>query len=71
MLALIGLNLVDLTPASRARLTVWLAELSVIGLGADLIIIVAYQGLCLLFLTPIIAPFPRLGKLCAYLMPGL
>src|SRR5208337_2214161 len=44
---------------------------SAIGLGADLTTVVVYQGLCLLLLTSIIAPFPRLGKLRTYAMPAL
>jgi hypothetical protein len=48
-----------------------IAELSAIGLGADLTTVVAYQGLCLLLLTSVIAPFPRLGKLRTYSMPAL
>ena len=48
-----------------------IAELSAIGLGADLTTVVVYQALCLLLLTAIIAPFPRLGKLRTYAMPAL
>jgi hypothetical protein len=48
-----------------------IAELSAIGLGADLATVVAYQALCLLLLTSIIAPFARLGKLRIYAMPAL
>jgi hypothetical protein len=48
-----------------------IAEMSAIGLGADLTTVVAYQALCLLLLTSIIAPFPRLGKLRTYAMPAL
>ena len=48
-----------------------IAELSAIGLGADLTTVVAYQVLCLLLLTAVIAPFPRLGKLRTYAMPAL
>ncbi len=48
-----------------------IAELSAIGLGADLATVVAYQVLCLLLLTSVIAPFPRLGKLRTYAMPAL
>jgi hypothetical protein len=48
-----------------------IAELSPIGLGADLTTVVVYQGLCLLLLTAVIAPFPRLGKLRTYAMPAL
>jgi len=32
---------------------------------------VAYQALCLLLLTSVIAPFPRLGKLRTYALPAL
>jgi len=32
---------------------------------------VVYQTLCLLLLTSVIAPFPRLGKLRTYAMPAL
>jgi len=48
-----------------------IAELSAIGLRADLTTVVAYQALCLLLLTSVIAPFPRLGKLRTYAMPAL
>jgi hypothetical protein len=48
-----------------------IAELSAIGLGADLTTVVVYQALCLLLLTSVIAPFPRLGKLRTYAMPAL
>jgi hypothetical protein len=48
-----------------------IAELSVIGLGANLTTVVVYQALCLLLLTSIVAPFPRLGKLRVYAMPAL
>jgi hypothetical protein len=48
-----------------------IAELSAIGLGADLTTVVVYQALCLLLLTSIVAPFPRLGKLRTYAMPAL
>jgi hypothetical protein len=48
-----------------------IAELSAIGLGADLTTVVAYQALCLLLLTSVIAPFPRLGKLRTYARPAL
>jgi hypothetical protein len=48
-----------------------IAELSAVGLGADLTTLVVYQGLCLLLLTSIIAPFPRIGKLRTYAMPAL
>jgi hypothetical protein len=48
-----------------------IAELSAIGLRADLTTVVAYQALCLLLLTSIIAPFPRLGKLRTYAAPAL
>jgi len=48
-----------------------IAELSAIGLGADLTTIVVYQALCLLLLTSVIAPFPRLGKLRTYATPAL
>ncbi len=48
-----------------------IAELSAIGPGANLATVVVYQGLCLLLLTSIIAPFPHLGKLCTYAMPAL
>jgi hypothetical protein len=48
-----------------------IAELSAIGLGATLTTVAVYQGLCLLLLTSIIAPFPRLGKLRTYAMPAL
>jgi hypothetical protein len=48
-----------------------IAELSAIGLGADLATVVVYQVLCLLLLTSVIAPFPRLGKLRTYSMPAL
>jgi hypothetical protein len=48
-----------------------IAELSAIGLGADLATVVAYQLLCLLLLTSVIAPFPRLRKLRTYAMPAL
>ena len=47
-----------------------IAELSAIGLRADLTTVVAYQALCLLLLTSIIAPFPLLGKLRIYAMPA-
>ena len=40
-----------------------IAELSAIGLRADLTTVVVYQGLCLLLLTSVITPFPRIGKL--------
>ena len=48
-----------------------IAELSAIGLVADLTTIVVYQALCLLLLTSVIAPFPRLGKLRTYATPAL
>ena len=48
-----------------------IAELSAIGLGADLTTVIVYQALCLLLLTSVIAPFPRLGKLRTYAMPAL
>jgi hypothetical protein len=48
-----------------------IAELSAIGLGADLTTVVVYQALCLLLLTSVIAPFPRIGKLRTYAMPAL
>ena len=48
-----------------------IAELSAIGLAADLITVVVYQALCLLLLTSVIAPFPRLGKLRTCAMPAL
>lgn len=48
-----------------------IAELSAIGLGADFTTVVVYQALCLLLLTSIIAPFPRLGKLRTYAKPAL
>ncbi len=48
-----------------------IAELSAIGLGADLTTVVVYQALCLLLLTSVIAPFPRLGKLRTYAKPAL
>jgi hypothetical protein len=48
-----------------------IAELSAIGLGADLATVVAYQVLSLLLLTSVIAPFPRLRKLRTYSMPAL
>lgn len=48
-----------------------IAELSALGLGADLTTVVAYQALCLLLLTSIIAPFPRIGKLRPYALPAL
>ena len=48
-----------------------IAELSAIGLGADLATVVVYQALCLLLLTSVIAPFPHLGKLRTYAMPAL
>jgi hypothetical protein len=48
-----------------------IAELSAIGLAADLTTVVVYQTLCLLLLTSVIAPFPRLGKLRTYAMPTL
>ena len=48
-----------------------IAELSAIGLAADLTTVVVYQVLCLLLLTSVIAPFPRLGKLRTYAMPSL
>jgi hypothetical protein len=48
-----------------------IAELSAIGLGADLTTVVVYQALCLLLLTSVIAPFPRLGKLRTYARPAL
>jgi hypothetical protein len=48
-----------------------IAELSAIGLGADLATVVVYQALCLLLLTSVIAPFPRIGKLRTYAMPAL
>ena len=48
-----------------------IAELSAIGLRADLTTVVVYQALCLLLLTSIIAPFPRLGKLRTYALPAL
>jgi hypothetical protein len=48
-----------------------IAELSAIGLVADLTTVVVYQALCLLLLTSAIAPFPRLGKLRTYAMPVL
>jgi hypothetical protein len=48
-----------------------IAELSAIGLGADLTTVVVYQAICLLLLTSIIAPFPRLGKLRTYALPAL
>jgi hypothetical protein len=48
-----------------------IAELSAIGLQLDLITVVAYQALCMLLLTSIVAPFPRLGKPRTYMMPAL
>ena len=48
-----------------------IAELSAIGLGADLATVAVYQALCLLLLTSVIAPFPRLGKLRTYAKPAL
>lgn len=48
-----------------------IAEVSAIGLRADLTTVVVYQALCLLLLTSIIAPFPRLGKLRIYARPTL
>jgi hypothetical protein len=48
-----------------------IAELSAIGLAADLTTIVVYQALCLLLLTSVIAPFPRFGKLRTYAMPAV
>ncbi len=48
-----------------------IAELSAIGLGADLITVAVYQALCLLLLTSVIAPFPRIGKLRTYASPAL
>jgi hypothetical protein len=48
-----------------------IAELSAIGLGANLTTVVVYQALCLLLFTSIIAPFPRPGKLRTYAMPAL
>ena len=48
-----------------------IAELSAIGLAADLTTVVVYQALCLLLLTSVIAPFPRFGKLRTYAMPAL
>ena len=47
-----------------------IAELSAIGLAADLTTVVVYQALCLLLLTSVIAPFPRFGKLRTYAMPA-
>ena len=48
-----------------------IAELSAIGLRADLTTVVVYQTLCLVLLTSVIAPFPRLGKPRTYAMPAL
>jgi hypothetical protein len=48
-----------------------IAELSAIGLRADLTTVVVYQALCLLLLTSVIAPFPRLGRLRTYVTPML
>ncbi len=48
-----------------------IAELSAIGLRADLSTVVMYQALCMLLLTSIIAPFPRLGTLRTFVMPAL
>jgi len=48
-----------------------IAELSAIGLQLELATVVVYQVLCLLLLTSIVAPFPRLGKLRTYVMPAL
>jgi len=48
-----------------------IAELSVVGLWADVTTVVVYQVLCMLLLTSIIAPFPRFGKPRIYAMPAL
>ncbi len=48
-----------------------IAELSAIGLQAELPVVVVYQALCMLLLTSIIAPFPRIGSLRIYRMPAV
>lgn len=48
-----------------------IAELSPISVQADLVTAVVYQALCVLFLTALISPFPRLSKLGTYAKPAL
>jgi hypothetical protein len=48
-----------------------IAELSPISLQANFLTAFAYQALCALLLTALIAPLPRLSKLGTYAKPSL